>query len=65
MRVIYCCEMFKSLILSEDIGTDCGVVEIHGAPDYANDGDGYIDDMTGTYQILFCPFCGVKIVEDA
>ena len=34
---------------------------IRGKPDFVSDGDGNLDDMTGSEKILYCPFCGEKL----
>lgn len=34
---------------------------IKGKPNFTDDGCGHYDDMTGSREILFCPFCGEKL----
>jgi len=58
-----CCEDLSILVEHEDIEQGAIGLEIYGKPSYANDGDGYFDDMTETYPIVYCPFCGAKIKE--
>ena len=59
-----CCDPLKLAIMNCDIeisqkGTK---FQIFGRPDSANEGDGYIIDMTEQLTITHCPFCGKKLL---
>jgi hypothetical protein len=58
-----CCEDLSKMAEAEELEQGASGLEIYGKPRYANDGDGYFDDMTNTYPIVYCPFCGAKIEE--
>jgi hypothetical protein len=60
----WCCKEMKQRIAKEDFEHGDFGVEIYGKPSYAYDGDGQYDDMTCTYPIVYCPFCGAKIQKE-
>lgn len=58
-----CCKSLEWAITNCDIeisqkGTK---FQIFGRPDSANEGDGYIVDMTEQLTITYCPFCGKEL----
>lgn len=64
------CEKFRKALSEdeEDTFTTFVAVEGHstryfirGQPDFVDDGDGHYDDMTGSEEIFYCPFCGTKL----
>jgi hypothetical protein len=59
----FCCERLSEAVADKTIYRDCvdGRLEIYGPPDSADDGDGYMDDMTSRIEIKFCPFCGSEL----
>ena len=59
---MYCCDKMQELRIHSEI-VEVGEpkhLEIYGHPDFADDGDVW-DDMTETYEIKFCPFCGADV----
>jgi len=65
--MIYCCKEFQRAFSKENIthhGNERGIsFYIYGRPRFANDEDGYFDDMTSDDEIFYCPFCGQKLPE--
>ena len=56
----YCCNDLKNYCINNDIDD---LFCIYGKPDFYDDGDGYMDDMTEELIINFCPFCGKNLKE--
>ena len=60
----YVCLDFAEAIRAENItGNKIDGLYIYGRPDYCDDGDGYIDDMTKRLEISYCPFCGANLMR--
>ncbi len=58
------CNKFQKLLDNHDIDQWGTTYAVYGRSRYADDGDGHIDDMTNSYAISFCPFCGKSIVTE-
>lgn len=56
-----CCKEMIDCVQSGDIEETSVGVTIHGKPEFVDDGDDRMDDMTGSFIIRFCPFCGVPL----
>ena len=63
MKKDICCETMKNKIRDEVISRyeTPEVYFIYGKPEFVNDGDDYWDDMTESFEIFWCPFCGKKL----
>lgn len=61
----YCCSPLEYAIKDGNIihREDKSKFYIYGYPSFADDGDGYTDDMTETTEITHCPFCGRKLCK--
>lgn len=56
-----CCNEMGKRIEDETIEKRVGYYYIRGKPEFVDDGDDYWDDMTGSAEIHYCPFCGKKL----
>lgn len=60
--IVLCCDDMKQAIENNTVQM-CGPnnLQFRGEPDLRDDGDGYTDDMTQMFDIIYCPWCGTKI----
>jgi len=59
-----CCKQFQKL-LDQNIFQPCyDIFIMKGKEKLVDDGDGYKDDMTPEYEMIYCPFCGKQIVSE-
>lgn len=57
----YCCIDLEHRIFENDIELCNNEYYMHGGSIEASDGDGYTVDMTESFVIKYCPFCGAKL----
>jgi len=60
-KYTYCCPKLQTMLKEEEIEKVGDTYFISGKPLFVDDGDGRFDNMTGKYQINYCPFCGKKL----
>jgi len=58
----YCCEAMDESVDDGFVLFSNYVFSIRGEPDLRDDGDGFVDDMSGEKNISFCPHCGTKLI---
>jgi len=58
-----CCNDFQDAVDEIAIWWDPSTQHFyfHGKPDFVDDGDNVMDDMTAEIPINNCPFCGTKL----
>ena len=58
---LHCCDRMNEMLCEHEMHRTEEQVFIYGRPSFANDGDGHFDNMTDSFIITYCPFCGRKI----